>query len=195
MKKSIYKSKNSISISSDSILKKIKYCSFIIAIVLLFSCVTVKQIPQAEHTHIIKNIPFYPQETYQCGPATLAMVLNYWGMNITPDDIAKEIFSKAARGTLNIDTVLFAQRKGLTSIQYKGNLDDLKNNIDSGNPVIVLVDYGFSLYEKNHFMVIVGYNEHGVIVNSGRNKEKFINEEDFLKTWGKTNYWTLLIKK
>lgn len=123
------------------------------------------------------------------------MVLNYRGIKVNPDDVATEIFSETARGTLNIDMLLFAQRKGLTAIQYRGNLDDLKNNIDSGNPVIVLVDYGFSLYKKNHFMVIVGYNEHGIIANSGRNKEKFISEEDFLKSWEKTNYWTLLIKK
>lgn len=176
-------------------MKKIKYFSFIFTVVLLFSCVTVKQIPRAKNTHIIKNIPFYPQETYQCGPSTLAMVLNYRGIKVNPDDVATEIFSETARGTLNIDMLLFAQRKGLTAIQYRGNLDDLKNNIDSGNPVIVLVDYGFSLYKKNHFMVIVGYNEHGIIANSGRNKEKFISEEDFLKSWEKTNYWTLLIKK
>ncbi len=123
------------------------------------------------------------------------MVLNYRGIKVNPDDVATEIFSETARGTLNIDMLLFAQRKGLTAIQYRGNLDDLKNNIDSGNPVIVLVDYGFSLYKKNHFMVIVGYNEHGIIANSGRNKEKFISEEDFLKSWEKTDYWMLLIKQ
>ncbi len=73
-------------------------------------------------------------------------------------------------------------------------LRTLKKNIDSNYPVIVLVDYGISLYQVNHFMVGLGYNEHGVIVNSGRNKHKFISEKDFTKVWEKTNYWTLLIK-
>ncbi len=161
----------------------------------LSSCATINKIPEAKHTHIIENVPFYSQEIYQCGPASLAGVLNYWGVQITPDDIAKEIFSESARGTLTIDMVLYAQMKGLKATQYKGNIDDLKKNIDSNYPVIILVDYGISLYQVNHFMVGLGYNEHGVIVNSGRNKHKFISEKDFTKVWEKTNYWTLLIKK
>jgi ABC-type bacteriocin/lantibiotic exporter with double-glycine peptidase domain len=154
-----------------------------------------KDIAESDQEYIIENVPFYPQETYQCGPVSLAGVLNYLGINITPDDIAEEIFSESARGTLNIDMVLYAQRKGLNAIQYKGSMEDLKKNVESGYPVIVLVDYGFSLYQVNHFMVVVGYNEHGVIVNSGKDKGKFISTEDFLKAWRKTNYWTLLIKK
>jgi hypothetical protein len=43
-------------------------------------------------------------------------------------------------------------------------------------------------------MVVIGYNEQGIIVNSGRNKDKFIAEKDFLKTWGRADFWTLLIK-
>lgn len=153
-----------------------------------------KDIVESDQEHIIENVPFYSQETYQCGPVSLASVLNYWGINITPQDIAKEIYSEAARGTLNIDMVLYAQRKGLNAIQYKGSIEDLKKNVESGYPVIILVDYGFSLYNANHFMVVVGYNEHGLTVNSGKDKGKFISAEDFLKAWEKTNYWTLLIK-
>jgi ABC-type bacteriocin/lantibiotic exporter with double-glycine peptidase domain len=171
------------------------YFFILVAIVLLLhSCATINEIPKAGNTRIIESVPFYLQESYQCGPASLAEVLNYWGVHVTPGDIAKEIFSESARGTLNIDMVLYAQSKGFHAIQYTGSMEDLKKNIDSGFPVIVLVDYGFSVYQVNHFMVIVGYNEYGVIVNSGRNKEKFIPEEKFMKTWERTDYWTLLIK-
>jgi predicted double-glycine peptidase len=90
--------------------------------------------------------------------------------------------------------VLYAQRKGLTATQYEGNTEDLRRNIDSSRPIIVLVDYGFFSIQANHFMVVVGYNEHGVIINSGKDKDKFISEKDFLKIWGKTKFWTLLIK-
>ena len=161
---------------------------------LLTSCVIVKEIQESKPTRIIENIPFYPQESYQCGQASLASVLNYWGVNVTPDDIAKEIFSESARGTLNIDMVLYTQRMGLDATQYRGSIEDLKKNIESGYPLIVLVDYGFSLYQVNHFMVVVGYNENGVIVNSGRDKGKFISEKDFIKAWERTKLWTLLVR-
>jgi predicted double-glycine peptidase len=157
----------------------------------LCSCTTTQEISQ---THIIENVPFYPQTSYQCGPASLAGVLNYWGVMVSPDEIAGEIYSASARGTLDIDMVLYAQKKGLLATQYEGNFEDVRKNVASGHPIIVLVGYGFSLIQKNHFMVIIGYNDHGVIVNSGKDSNKFIPEKDFLKSWERTKFWTLLIK-
>jgi ABC-type bacteriocin/lantibiotic exporter with double-glycine peptidase domain len=143
---------------------------------------------------MIENVPFFPQEIYQCGPASLAGVFSYWGVKVSPEIIATEIYSKSAKGTLGLDMVLYAQKKGLDVGQSRGSIKSIKENIDLGYPVVVLVDYGFWVYQQNHFMVIVGYNENGVIANSGRNRLKFIREEDFLRSWGKTDFWTLLIK-
>ncbi len=169
--------------------------NLIIIIFLLYSCAGVEHLPKNSQTHLIENVPFYPQTAYQCGPASLAGVLNFWGVNVTPDEIAQEIYSKSARGTLNIDMVLYAQKKGLDAVQYEGSMDDLRKNIDSRHPIIVLVDYGFFSIQANHFMVVIGYNEDGIIVNSGKDREKFISEKDFISSWKKTKYWTLLIKK
>jgi predicted double-glycine peptidase len=141
------------------------------------------------------NLPFYPQESYQCGPASLAGVLNYWGVKVTPDEVARNIFSTSARGTLTLDMVLYAQQKELSAEQYKGSLENLKQSIDLGYPIVVLVDYGGILYQLNHFMVIIGYNEYGIFANSGKDLEKFMPEEDFMKSWEKANFWTLLIRK
>lgn len=164
---------------------------------LIGSCTFFYEIPQSKNTQIkiIEKVPFFAQDNYQCGPSSLAGVLNYWGIKVTPDEISREIFSKTARGTLNIDMLLYAQRKGLNVVQYNGNLKDLKEKIDLGFPIIVMVDLGIYFLKINHFMVVIGYNEQGVIVNSGKEKEKFIYEKDFLKVWKKTDYWTLLIKQ
>ena len=91
--------------------------------------------------------------------------------------------------------ILYSQKKGLLAEQYRGGIEDIKRKIDYGYPVIVLVDYGGALYQVNHFMVVIGYNNLGIIANSGKEKEKFIPEKDFLKSWKKTNYWTLIVKK
>ena len=142
---------------------------------------------------MIQNIPFYPQEEYQCGPASLAGVLNHWNINVSPEEIASEIYSKSAKGTLNIDMGLYAQKRGLKTKQYRGSFEDIKRKIDSGYPLIVLVDEGFLIYQKNHFMVVVGYGEEGVFANSGREQHKFIVVKDFLRSWERTKFWTLLI--
>ena len=172
--------------------------SFIFSITTLFlvsSCVTAQQIPQTHDMHVISDVPFFSQEDYQCGPASLASILTYWNIHTEPDEISREIFSKSARGTLTIDMMLYAQKKGLHVQQFKGSIDALRNYVDSGYPLIVLVDYGISLFQMNHFMVVTGYSNRGVIVHSGQFQNKLLLEKDFLAAWKKTDYWTLLIKK
>ena len=164
-------------------------------IIFLYSCATTSNIPINKQVHIIENVPFFAQEAYQCGPASLTGVMNYWNAGITPDEIAKEIYSESAGGTLDLDMVIYPQRKGMLAEQYSGGMDDLRKSIDAGHPLVVLVDYGFWVLQSNHFMVIIGYNERGVIANSGKEKAVFIAEKDFLKTWERAKFWTLLIKK
>jgi ABC-type bacteriocin/lantibiotic exporter with double-glycine peptidase domain len=160
----------------------------------LYACAPSEVISGSGKNRIIEGIPFYAQEANQCGPASLAGVMNFWKVGVSPSDIAKEIYSASARGTLNIDMVLYPQGKGLVAEQYSGGMDDLRKKIDEGFPLIVLVDKGLSVLEAAHFMVIVGYWERGVVVNSGREGGEFISEKDFLETWRKMHYWTLLIR-
>jgi len=158
---------------------------------ILFSCAGSSFIKESRTARIIPGVPFYPQEEYQCGPASLAGVLNFYGLKISPAEIAGEIFSKEARGTLDMDMLFYAQKKGLNATQYTGSWDDLQKNVNSNRPLIVLIDEGFWVYQKDHFMVVVGYDEGGLIVNSGKEQQAFIVRDHFLKTWARTKYWTL----
>ncbi|MDO8724317.1 MAG: C39 family peptidase [Syntrophales bacterium] len=41
---------------------------------------------------MIENVLFFLQETYQCGPASLAGGMHYWGVEASPEEIAEEIY-------------------------------------------------------------------------------------------------------
>lgn len=142
---------------------------------------------------LIENVPFYSQKADQCGPASLAGILNYWGIPVTPEEISSEIYSRSAKGTLNLDMILYARAKGLKATHYQGDLDDLRGKIDLGYPLIVLVDHGFFVYQQNHFMVVLGYYENGIIANSGKDRLKPFPVKNFLRSWERTKFWTLLI--
>ena len=167
---------------------------FLLLISSLLSCTETLFLKESEPLRLIENVPFYPQEAFQCGPASLAGVLNFWGLPVTPEEIATEIFSPSARGTLNLDMMLYPEKKGMKAIYYKGSMVDIRNKIDLGYPMIVLVDLGFLVYQQNHFMVVVGYDENGIIAHSGKDRLKPIPLKNFIKTWEKTNFWTLWIK-
>jgi predicted double-glycine peptidase len=142
---------------------------------------------------VIEGVPFFPQEEFQCGPASLAGVLNYYGLRMTPAEIAAEVFSRSARGTLDMDLVFYAQRKGMKAEQYAGSFEDLQGNLDSRRPLIVLIDQGFWVYQNHHFMVVVGYDERNIVVNSGKEEHKVIYRDAFLKNWERAKFWTLRI--
>lgn len=167
------------------------YSLFILSI--LFSCAGTQSLPDSQSTRLIEQVPFFPQEAYQCGPASLAGVLNYWGTTVTPEEIAAEIYSPSARGTLNLDMVLYPERKGFKAKSYQGSIEDIRGKIDSGYPLIVLVDEGLWMVQQNHFMVVVGYDEKNIIAHSGRKRLKRIPLQTFIKSWERTKLWTLLI--
>jgi ABC-type bacteriocin/lantibiotic exporter with double-glycine peptidase domain len=165
----------------------------IVTLIVVSSCAKTRVTGQRGTSRVIESVPFYPQQEYQCGPASLAGVLNYWEVTVSPDEIAKAIYSRSARGTLDLDMVLYAEGKGVKADHYAGSLQDIRKNIDAELPLVVMVDYGLWLYQQNHFMVVVGYDEKGVIANSGKNRLQFIPRRNFLRSWEKTKFWTLRI--
>jgi ABC-type bacteriocin/lantibiotic exporter with double-glycine peptidase domain len=145
--------------------------------------------------HHIQNVPFFDQEDYQCGPASLASVLNYHGIHVLPKEIADEIFSTNVRGTLTFDMLIYAQKKGLYARQFRGDIKALQENIIKNQPLIVLVNFGNSLIQKNHFMVVTGFSKNGFIVQSGNKRNKHISFSNFLDPWNNAHNWTLLIHR
>jgi len=169
-------------------------CSIFLLLATFFSC-SMPDTVRVDNGRVLEGVPFYPQERYQCGPASLAAVLNYWGVKVSPEEIAIDIYSKTARGTLDIDMMTYVLGKGLEAGISAGGMKDLIRSIDEGYPLLVLVAYGFWVYQQNHFMVVVGYDSNGVIVNSGMESFKHIPSGVFLKQWEKTNFWTLSVKR
>lgn len=173
----------------------VRPCPFSVLLVLLIavSCAGYYNVHVPEPPDIIKNVPFYPREEYQCGPASLAGVLGYYGSTDSPDDVARDIFSRSARGTLGMDLASYAGKRDFRVSQYHGSLQDIRDNILHSQPLILLVDSGFWVLQKNHFMVVIGASGDGVIVNSGKEQHKYLSNADLLRIWRRTGFWTLLI--
>jgi ABC-type bacteriocin/lantibiotic exporter with double-glycine peptidase domain len=145
--------------------------------------------------HYISDVPFFPQSKYQCGPAALASVLNYYGCRVSQGTIVEAIYKKRLKGTLSIDMTLFARRMGFNARAYRGSLTDLKGHILKDRPLIVFQDLGFPLLPIRHFSVVIGYDDaEGILVlHSGKRINKVISYERFLRSWAEMDYWTLLI--
>ena len=150
--------------------------------------------PSAIGSGKVEGVPCYPVLAYQCGPASLAGVLNFYGEGVTPDEIAEAIFRKHIRGTVTLDMVLYARNKGFSAKWYSGSVDDIRRSVDQGVPLIVMVDFGFANVINNHYMVVVGYGPKGVIAHSAKMPEELTTWKHFLKRWDRTQRWTLRIE-
>jgi ABC-type bacteriocin/lantibiotic exporter with double-glycine peptidase domain len=144
---------------------------------------------------LIAGVPFIPNRTDDCGPASLAMVLQYLGDSVSLETVTKAIHSPSARGTLNLDMVWFAEQRGFAAESMHGTQAILLETLDKGRPVILLVDNGLLNIQSDHYLVAVGYGQDHLIVNSGRQKHQWISFEKLDRAWERNNRWMLLVQK
>lgn len=133
---------------------------------------------------LIDKVPFIKQNPDYCGPASLAMIFNFWGMHISQKEIAQEIYFPELKGTLSIELVLYAIKRDFEAEMYRGNLQDLREKIMTGFPLIVSHR---TKKENNrvHYLVAWGFddNKEIVYVHSGTKRNLRIDYQTFLKRW------------
>jgi len=147
-------------------------------------------------TLVIAGVPFFPQEDYYCGPASLASILQFYGVLVDQHTIASEVYLSQLKGTLTLDMLTYPARVGLKARSYRGSLDDLKTHLLSGEPLILFLNLGSRLLPQYHYLVAIGFDdgEATLVAHSGTVAHKRIPYRELLKAWGKTDHWTLLIQ-
>lgn len=143
---------------------------------------------------VVADVPLIKQRDFYCGPASLAMVLQWSGMDVTQSDIAAQTFSPGARGTYLADMVGAARRRGQLAVQVS-TFADLLGEISAGHPVIVFQNLGLSWAPKWHYAVAVGYDlkrEH-IFLNSGELDRMTMPVSLFLRTWKRSDNWALVV--
>lgn len=143
-------------------------------------------------------VPFYADRRDQWGPAALASVLSYWNKPAAPAELRKEVHFPKQPGSLALDLKYAARARGLEAEMYTGgNLRMLKQDLDEGRPVIVLVNIGFGWLPVRSYMVVTGYNEwlRGVYAHFGPNKDFFLSYSQFEEDWKKAGGWFLRVSE
>jgi len=141
-----------------------------------------------EKGYLIQMVPFekWLKRNY-CGPACLAMVLNYWDetRSFNQRKITDEIYDFENQATYNSEMVLYPRTKGFDSYSFQGNLRILKNVVGEGIPVIVLTKT-IKQISKGHYRVVIGFDDEKdqVIFHDpffgGRHAMK---SKSFMKVW------------
>ena len=142
----------------------------------------------------VADVPLIKQEDFYCGPASLAMVLQWSGMDVTQSDIAAQAFSPGARGTYLADMVGTARRRGQLAVPIS-SFGNLLGEISAGHPVVIFQNLGLSWAPKWHYAVAVGYDlkRDQIFLNSGELDRMTMSIPLFLRTWKRANNWALVV--
>lgn len=142
----------------------------------------------------VDDVPFYPQEEFYCGPASLAMMLSWAGVPSTQDQIAAQIYTPGRQGTLPIDILAGARRNGVLAVEV-ASLQDLLAEIAAGNPVLVFQNLGLKIWPRWHFAVATAYDlsQESLLLHSGTDPRRVHNLHQFERTWQRAGYWAITV--
>jgi len=176
--------------------------SAVVVLVLLSGCATGPQWPEPEdHEHVhpdarlLVDVPFHAQERYQCGPASLAMMLNARAIEVTPDELVDRVYLPERGGTLQVELVSAARERGLLVYPLRTEVDAVIDEVAAGNPVLVMQNLRFSWWPQWHYAVVVGYDRRSeeLILHSGLEEHYRQPLRMFMATWDRADRWALVM--
>lgn len=142
----------------------------------------------------VTDVPFFPQKSYQCGPAALAAVLTWSAAAVTPEELVDQVYLPGRRGSLQSSLTAAARRYGRLVYPVDGP-DALLAEIVDGNPVLVLQNLGLRHFALWHYAVVIGYDllRQEVILHSGTEAAKKAGLRRFLHTWQLAGQWGVVV--
>lgn len=149
----------------------------------------------ADAANELESVPFYPQTQYQCGPAALATVMQYRGVNVLPDDLVDKIYIPEKQGSLQIEMVAATREQGLLPYVIEPELTAILAQIEAGHPVLVMQNLAYSWMPLWHYAVVIGFDvtKNELILRSGETKRWQTSFAAFERTWARSEYWGLVI--
>jgi hypothetical protein len=142
----------------------------------------------------LTQVPFFPQDEYQCGPAALATAMTYSGVRTLPDALVNEVWLPSRRGSLQLEMLATPRRHGRVTYRLDPRYTDLLREVAAGNPVVVLQDVG-PMFTQWHYAVVNGfdYDTGTILLRSGVQARQEMSFTAFERTWIPGKYWAMVV--
>jgi tetratricopeptide (TPR) repeat protein len=175
----------------------------LLCLLVLMGCATppqsaslLQQVPAGFSAPVaIADIPFFPQDEYECGPAALATVLATSGISVVPDDLVPLVYVPERKGSFQVELVAAARSFGRLAYTLPPTLEALLTEVQNGTPVLVLQNLGLASYPKWHYAVVKGFDleRRHVLLNSGVHEDYAMALGTFERTWARGGHWGLVV--
>ncbi len=142
----------------------------------------------------LAETPFFPDESYYCGPAALATSLSAAGLPTLPETLVGQVFLPGRQGSLQIEMLSGARRRGAIATMIPASPEALFREIAAGHSVVVMQNLGLSWAPSWHYAVAVGYDLEAdtVLLKSGPMKRQELSLRTFMHTWNRSDRWAFV---
>ncbi len=150
-------------------------------------------LPPAYH---IAGVPLSENHPNWCGPDALAAVLRYFGDTVTVKEIAEDIYRPRYRGSINLDLLVYARRRGYTGEAGAGTALALEQALARDHPVICLIREHGLMASSNHYVILRGYDVKAQVwyVDGGDGREYRASMRAFEEHWKACDRWMLTVR-
>ncbi|MBI4230456.1 MAG: hypothetical protein HY608_06440 [Planctomycetes bacterium] len=141
----------------------------------------------------VPGVPFFAQEEYQCGPAALASFLCARGVPVTDAELTGEMRSAGTAGSVTVQMVWAARRRGVPVEAGEGSLGKLEGVLAGGSPSVVLLAPPRGSGGGRHFALVTGLNgREGMVTLHGPSEpDGQMPLATFEKRWTRAGRWML----
>ncbi|MBE0487438.1 MAG: PA2778 family cysteine peptidase [Halomonas sp.] len=143
---------------------------------------------------LLDEVPFHAQRYYQCGPASLAMVLNDAGVDVEVDTLIPQVFLPGREGSVQPEMLATVRRHGRIPFVIDGHLDGLLLELDEGHPVVVMQNLSLPAWPMWHYAVAIGFDldRNELILHSGEEPRRVESFRRFDATWARSDRWAFV---
>lgn len=139
------------------------------------------------------KVPYFRQKRdYSCGPASLRMILSYFGLEIDEEKLIELC------GTSRLGTSRFQIVEAATKVKFRADtfaeltMEQIYDILEANLPIIALIDPG-KIYGGisgiGHFVVILGRMDNKVVYHDPVMGQNLVTEEEiFFQAWQGSNF-------
>jgi len=153
------------------------------------------QEPLATEPVELSETPFYPQTEFMCGPSALATALHRTGVDVSPEQLADQVYVPGRKGSLQLEMVAATRRHDRLAVRIEPNLQAIVGELAAGWPVLVLQNLGVSWLPVWHYAVVVGYDPaaNSFMLRSGTTERLEMRRSRCAQSWARAGNWAIVV--
>ena len=153
--------------------------------------------PAAGGNAVRLAVPVIEQVPERCGPASLAMVMRFYGDDSAAVKIADCGYEPVLRGALITELARCARSMGFASAVETPSEDSLRALLRMEVPPVLLYRRGIGPVSRGHYAVLVGWDPAAgrYALNDGGREPRTIKRGELLRRWKAAGSRALVVRR